>query len=128
MMIDKLIAELEQRCPGCKFTVEADPPKVRIVEYGRGFTVDLADLGETAEDWFRTEIERHPASDILPLQPDEKYKVTCLRCGPVILGYGRYRDQLARPDAGWFCPTCGGDAIFDDKTYENYPGKEEINT
>ncbi len=120
-MIDNLIAELEQRCPGCKFTVEADPPKVRIVEYGRRFTVDLTKLGETAEDWFRTEIERHPASDALPLQPDGKYRVLCSRCGPVILGYGKYRDQLARPDAEWFCPTCGGFATFDDETYENYP-------
>jgi len=119
-MTGDLIAELERRCPGCTFTVEAEPPKVRIVEYGRKFTVDLAKLGETAEEWFKTEIERHPASDILPLQPDEKYRVICSRCGPIILGYGKYRDQLARPDTGWFCPTCGGCAEFDSETYENY--------
>ena len=123
-MIDNLIAELEQRCPGCKFTVETDPPKVRIAEYGRGFTVDLTRLGETAEEWFKREIEAHPASEALSLQPDGKYRVICENCGPVVLGYGKFRDQLARPDAGWFCPTCGGDAIFDSETYENYPKGE----
>lgn len=123
-MIDNLIAELERRCPGCRFTVETNPPKVRIVEYGRKFTVDLTKLGETGETWLETEIERHPVNDILPLQPDGKYRVICKGCGPVVLGYGRYRDQLARPDSGWFCPTCGGDAAFDDETYENYETKE----
>jgi len=59
-VINDLIAELEQRCPGCTFTVESDPPKVRIVEYGRKFVVDLTKLNETAEKWFTTEIERHP--------------------------------------------------------------------
>ena len=119
-MIDNLIAELKQRCPGCTFTVEPNPPKVRIVEYGRKFTVDLTKLEETAEEWFKTEIERHPTSNILPLQPDEKYQVICPHHGQVILGYGRYRDQLARPDAGWFCPICGEIAEFDSETYENY--------
>ncbi|MCK4451730.1 MAG: hypothetical protein KAX26_14185, partial [Anaerolineae bacterium] len=104
----------------CKFTVEADPPKIHIVEYGRKFTVDLTKLDETAREWFKTEIERHPASDIPPLQPDEKYQVICENCGPVILGYGRYRDQLARPNITWFCPICGGYAKFDDEIYENY--------
>jgi len=118
-MVDQLIKELEQRCPGCSFRVEDDPPKIHIMEYGRGFIVDLTDLGETAEEWFRREIEAHPANEA-SLEPDEKYKVICENCGPVVLGYGKYRDQLARPDAGWFCPVCGGDAIFDSETYETY--------
>lgn len=124
-MIDALMVELQQRCPGCTFTVETAPPEVHIVEYGRKFTVDLTDLGETAEEWFKREIECHPADEVLSLQPDEKYKVICPWCGPVVLGYGRYRDQLARPDIGWYCPTCGGTAAFDSKTYENYPEPEE---
>lgn len=123
-MIDSLITELEQRCPGCRFTVEAEPPKVCIVEYGRRFTADLNKLGETAEEWLRAEIERHPVSDILPLQPDEKYRVICSWCGPVVLGYGKYRDQLTKPNISWFCPICGGLAKFDSETYENYPGED----
>jgi len=57
MIDNQLIKELERRCPGCSFRVESDPPEIRIVEYGRGFTVDLTRLGETAEEWFRREIE-----------------------------------------------------------------------
>lgn len=119
-MLAELIKKLEQRCPGCSFAVETDPPQVRIVEYGRKFIVDLDRLGETAEQWFKTEIERHPPDDALLLQPNGKYRVICENCGPVVLGYGRYVDQLRNPDIGWFCPDCGGDACFDTETYESY--------
>ena len=126
-MLDNLIVELERRCLGCTFTVEHTPRAlVRIVEYRRKFIVDLAKLDETAEEWFEQEILRHPADRILPLQPDEKYRVICEMCGPVILGYGRYRDQLGRPDASWFCPVCGGYAVFDDETYENYSKEDDV--
>lgn len=120
----ELIKELEQRCPGCSFTVEDDPSVVRIVEYGRKFAVDLDGLGETAEEWLTREIDSHPLEDVLPLQPNDKYRVICKRCGIVVLGYGRYRDQMCNPDAHWFCPTCGGDADFDIVAYESYGERE----
>ena len=123
--IDQLIQELEQRCPGCSFCVSDDRARIHIIEYGRKFTVDLTRLGETAETWLKTEIERHPLADILPLEPDEKYQVICPNCGPQVLGYGRYRDQLGNPDAGWYCPICGENAIFDDETYETYTARGE---
>ena len=120
MALDDLITELERRCPGCSFRVETDPPKIRIVEYSRRFTVDLVESGETAKRWLEIEIERHPTDKILPLQPDERYYVLCDCCGPTMLGYGAYRDQMGQPDIPWSCPVCGGPALFDTETYENY--------
>ena len=131
-MIDELIKELEQRCPGCTFCVRPGVqakgrrprvgPAVIITEYGRRFVVDLDELEETAEQWFKAEIKRHPLDKAPPLEPAEKYRIICPRCGVVIIGYGSYRDQTSNPDAGWFCPTCGGDADFDTKNYESYGG------
>jgi len=75
-MIDELIKELEQRCPGCTFCVWPRRPRVGpaviITEYGRRFVVDLDELEETAEQWFKAEIKRHPLDKAPPLEPAEK--------------------------------------------------------
>ena len=102
-----------------------------IQEYGRAFVVDLPQ-GEikTAEDWFKNELERHPApadGTYHAPEPDEKYRVFCRGgCGPVVIGYGRYRDQLARANSPWVCPVCGSDATFDDEQYETYLREKDV--
>jgi len=122
-MMEQMIAELERLCPGCRFWVEADEllgNVIRIVEYGRAFVVCLDDEDYTAKEWFQYEINRRKDKPIPSLEPDEKYQIICRGCGPVIIGYGGYHDQMNRPNMGWFCPICGSAAMFDDETYEAY--------
>lgn len=122
MELQEMITELEQRCPGCSFNVE--PGYVKIKEYGRGFTVDLGKLDWTAKEWFEFELTRRPVEEtppLRPVRPDEKYRILCPRCGPVVIGYGNYFDQMNKPNKLWYCPRCGGRAAFDDENYENYP-------
>jgi len=125
--MEKLIKDLEARCPGCTFEVVSGDIKpdeyIRIMEYGRPFRVDLLELGITAEKWFQDEIDRRPLEEAPTLEPDDKYRVNCPVCGNVVIGYGNYRDQLAKPDDRWYCPQCGNVASFDDDAYEEYNAK-----
>ena len=128
MTIENQIKELERRCPGCTFEVVGGhfrpDEKIRIVEYGRPFTVDLLEMGISAEKWFQDEIDKRPLEEAPPLMPDEKYRVNCSRCGNVVIGYGNYMDQMWKADDFWYCPTCGGRASFDDEAYEGW--KDEV--
>jgi len=124
--MEEMVAELEALCPGCKFSVEKDDllgNVIRIIEYGRAFVVCLDEEEYNAEEWFRYEIDRRKGKPIPRLEPDEKYRVICPICGPVVIGYGGYHDQMNRPDMEWFCPLCGSTAMFDDETYEAYLGE-----
>lgn len=128
MNIEETITELERRCPGCSFKVDTESMRIHIIEYGRRFVVSLERCCMSAEEWFERELEKHPADEAPVLEPDEKYRVICPRCGIVVIGYGNYFDQLNRPDHLWYCPQCKGRATFDDEQYENYPDTPEIET
>lgn len=39
-------------------------------------------------------------------------------CGKVGLTREQYEQQLSCPDRLWCCPQCGGDAAFDDESFE----------
>lgn len=113
MNLREMVEELERRCPGCSFNVDL-VNYVLIDEFGRSFAVDLEKLGQTAEEWFGSELDRHS------FRPPEMYRVICPRCGTVVIGYGNYLQQVHQADQLWHCPQCGGQAIFDDESYEIY--------
>lgn len=115
-LLNDKIKELERLCGGCKFEVKNQT--IRILEYGRLFTVDLMELGITAEQWLDDEIAKRP--EPIPLIPDEPYNIFCSQCGKVNIGYGNYHDQMTQPNSKWYCPQCGNNATFDDESYEAY--------
>lgn len=39
-------------------------------------------------------------------------------CGKTYLTVEAYSHAMAQPDARWKCPVCGGNAWFDDETFE----------
>ena len=42
----------------------------------------------------------------------------CPPCGKVDITRGQYLRQIHDPDSTWFCPHCGGNAVFDDDRFE----------
>ena len=49
-----------------------------------------------------------------------KYAVICREHGSVELTEEQYEAQMLEPDACWFCPQCGGRALWDDDVYEQW--------
>ena len=48
-------------------------------------------------------------------------------CGIVYLqgeGQHGYLHQMSKPDSGWYCPSCGSTATFQDDIYEEATGIE----
>ena len=41
-------------------------------------------------------------------------------CGLVYMTTQEYGRQLLKPDRTWRCPSCGGEAFFDDENYESF--------
>lgn len=57
--------------------------------------------------------------------PKTPWAVWCYDCSPnapIYLTNAEYRSQLAKPDAPWRCPYCGGIAEWDDDIYEESCG------
>ncbi len=48
------------------------------------------------------------------------------RCGVVCLTSQEYERQLARPNQGWTCPSCGGRADWDDDCPETNPEEKPL--
>ena len=114
MDLQQQAKELEHRCPGVRFT-SITSTKIEYYEYNRKWYVDLALLDTTPEKWFQEELGKRPNID---KAKEAAYQVICPVCGPQILGYYGYIGQMKQPDKGWLCPQCGGNAQFDDDTYD----------
>lgn len=44
-------------------------------------------------------------------------------CGKVDLSQGQYNRQMSAENSTWFCPNCGGYAVFDDGRFEQLQEK-----
>jgi hypothetical protein len=60
--------------------------------------------------------------------PTRYAALVCKNHGTVYIGFKEYVSQLSNPDRKWVCPSCGQDAVFDDKYFDKMHPDDPLDT